>query len=278
MPILEIDDLRVHYVTPHGVARAVDGASFAIEAGQIVGLVGESGCGKTTLARAIPRVMPKSARVAGGRILFEGEDLLTVAERRMNAYRWKQIAFIRRHGEGDLDKTPNSDVFVIDARAGAEPRRLTMTTAEESGRMAWSPDGKSIAYLLGDELKYSAYDQNRLVVIPSAGGSPRTLTDALDRPVSSPEWSADGRSIAVVVVDDRAEYVASERVVFLWELARDLVGFLNFHEVRIPVVDVVYGKAGERVHQREPDGEVPGVAVQRAQQRAHRALQLQPAH
>ena len=88
----------------------------------------------------------------------------------------QQLAFIRRHGEGDVDKLPNRDVFVIDAKAGAQPRRLTTTSAEESGRLAWSPDGKSLAYLLGDELKWSAYDQAQLVVIPAAGGQPRPLT------------------------------------------------------------------------------------------------------
>ena len=118
-----------------------------------------------------------------------------------------QIAFVRRHGEGDIDKAPNKDLFVIDARAGAKERRLTTTTAEESGPPAWSPDGKSIAYLLGDEPKYSAYDQNRLAVIPAAGGTPRTLTDALDRPVRSPVWAADG-SIVFTLVDDRSEYLA----------------------------------------------------------------------
>ena len=51
---------------------------------------------------------------------------------------------------------PNADVFVIDARLGAEVRRLTTTTAEESGLLSWSPDGRSIAYQLGDEVKYSA--------------------------------------------------------------------------------------------------------------------------
>jgi peptide/nickel transport system ATP-binding protein len=103
VPILEIDDLHVHYVTAHGIARAVDGASFAVEAGQIVGLVGESGCGKTTLVRAIPRVMPKSARVVGGRILFEGEDLLSLPARRMKAHRWKEIAFIPQSAMNSLD-------------------------------------------------------------------------------------------------------------------------------------------------------------------------------
>ncbi len=117
-----------------------------------------------------------------------------------------QIAFIRRHGEGDVDKAPNHDLFVIDARAGARERRLTTTTADEQGRLSWSPDGHTIAYLLGDELKYSAYDQNRLAVIPATGGLSRVLTDALDRPVRAPLWTTDG-SILINVVDDRSEYV-----------------------------------------------------------------------
>ena len=117
-----------------------------------------------------------------------------------------QIAFIRRHGEGDVDKAPNHDLFVIEARAGAKERRLTTTTADEGGRLSWSPDGHTIAYLLGDELKYSAYDQNRLAVVPAAGGSSRILTDALDRPVRAPLWTSDG-SIVLTVVDDRSEYV-----------------------------------------------------------------------
>ncbi|HVL69432.1 MAG TPA: S9 family peptidase [Vicinamibacterales bacterium] len=120
----------------------------------------------------------------------------------------RQIAFIRRHGEGDVDRMPNHDLFVIDARAGAAPRRLTTTTAEEGGRPAWSPDGRLIAYLLGDEVKYSAYDQDKLTVIPAAGGQPRVLTEGLDRPVSSALWSGDSRSLFFTIVDDRAQHVA----------------------------------------------------------------------
>ncbi|CAN5554929.1 S9 family peptidase [soil metagenome] len=120
----------------------------------------------------------------------------------------RQVAFIRRHGEGDVDKVPNQDVFVVEARAGAEPRRLTHTTAHERGRPEWSPDGRTIAYLLGDEPAYSAYVQDRLAVVPAAGGEARTLTDALDRPVRSPLWSADSRSLLFGVVDDRSEHLA----------------------------------------------------------------------
>jgi dipeptidyl aminopeptidase/acylaminoacyl peptidase len=118
-----------------------------------------------------------------------------------------QIAFIRRHGEGDVDKAPNHDLFVVEARAGAQPRRLTTTTAQETGRPAWSPDGKQIAYLLGDELKYYAYDQSQLMVIPASGGEPRPLTRTLDRPVSSAFWSADGSTLTFTITDDRAQHV-----------------------------------------------------------------------
>ena len=103
---------------------------------------------------------------------------------------------------------PNQDIFVIDAKAGAQPKRLTTATADESGRPSWSPDGKSIAYLLGDEVKYSAYDQSKIAVMPAAGGPARLLGESLDRPISSVSWSPDGRTLSFVVVDDRAQYLA----------------------------------------------------------------------
>jgi dipeptidyl aminopeptidase/acylaminoacyl peptidase len=96
----------------------------------------------------------------------------------------------------------------MEACTCANPTRLTFTAAEELGRPEWSPDGKSIAYLMGDELKWSAYDQAQLMVITSEGGEPRALTLSLDRPVASPVWSRDGASLAFVVVDDRAQHVA----------------------------------------------------------------------
>ena len=120
----------------------------------------------------------------------------------------RRIAFVRRHGEKDVDKTPNRDLFVIDARPGAEPVRLTTTSADERGPVSWSPDGQSVAYQVGDEPKFSAYNLPRLALIPVAGGTPRLLTEALDRPISTPVWSADGRSLTFVVIDDRTERVA----------------------------------------------------------------------
>jgi dipeptidyl aminopeptidase/acylaminoacyl peptidase len=119
-----------------------------------------------------------------------------------------RIAFIRRHGEGDVDRAPNKDLFVITSCGCGVPVRLTTTTAEETGRPVWSPDGKTIAYLLGEELKWYAYDQPQLMVIPADGGEPRALTASLDRPVSSPVWLPDGEGLTFTVVDDRSQHVA----------------------------------------------------------------------
>jgi dipeptidyl aminopeptidase/acylaminoacyl peptidase len=131
-----------------------------------------------------------------------------------------KIAFVSKRGAGDLDRTENTDVFVIDARAGAEPRRLTTSPAADGGRPAWSPDGKQIAYVTGEELKYSAYTQSRLALIPAAGGQPRILAQSLDRPVRSPVWVPAGwtqigglaSDLMVLVADDRSQYLARVNV------------------------------------------------------------------
>ena len=119
-----------------------------------------------------------------------------------------QIAFVSKRGNGDLDRNDNTDVWVIDAKPGAQPRQVTTSPISDDGPLSWSPDGSQLAYTIGDELKFSAYTQNKLAVIPAGGGQPRILADTLDRPIRQPVWSKDGASIAFVVVDDRSQYPA----------------------------------------------------------------------
>jgi dipeptidyl aminopeptidase/acylaminoacyl peptidase len=108
----------------------------------------------------------------------------------------------------DPDRNDESAVFVVKARAGAEARQLTSHGGPDEGKPSWSPDGKWIAFLRGDETKYTAYNQNKLAVVPSTGGAARVLTEALDRRVYGPlVWSRDSTSLAFLVQDDRAKYV-----------------------------------------------------------------------
>lgn len=92
--ILEIKDLSIHFKSKAGTVRAVEGVNLWIEKGQILGIAGESGCGKSTTALSIPRLLPSNALPAKGQILFEGEDLLTKTEKEMQKYRWKQISVV----------------------------------------------------------------------------------------------------------------------------------------------------------------------------------------
>ncbi|RPJ80463.1 MAG: S9 family peptidase, partial [Acidobacteria bacterium] len=124
----------------------------------------------------------------------------------------KWIAFLSDR-TADPDRGNNTDVYVVEARAGAEPRRLTAFPGPDGGRPAWSPDGQWIAYLQGDEPRFSAYNLNRLAVVPAAGGEPRIVSSSLDRAiVGSISWSADGRSLTSVVQDDRITCLATAPV------------------------------------------------------------------
>jgi peptide/nickel transport system ATP-binding protein len=102
-PLLAVEDLSVHYRTRSGPVRAVDGAVLSVPPGSITGLVGESGCGKSTLARAIMGVLPDAASIAGGRLLFEGRDLVSLPERERKKLRWRRMSFVPQTAMSALD-------------------------------------------------------------------------------------------------------------------------------------------------------------------------------
>jgi peptide/nickel transport system ATP-binding protein len=94
-PLLAVRDLRTHFFNLDGVTRAVDGVSFDVMPGETVGIVGESGCGKSVTALSILRLLPlRLGRTIGGSITFEGEDLLKLDEARMRDIRGNRIAMI----------------------------------------------------------------------------------------------------------------------------------------------------------------------------------------
>lgn len=125
----------------------------------------------------------------------------------------KSIAFVsKRHRDADRDN--NWDVYVMDAVPGAAPPRQLTTFEGPDGdpdtdsRPAWSPDGRSIAYLEGGLPKLIYYAVQKLAVVPAAGGARRLLTAALDRNVGKPVWSADGSALYFLLEDDRAVALA----------------------------------------------------------------------
>jgi dipeptidyl aminopeptidase/acylaminoacyl peptidase len=119
----------------------------------------------------------------------------------------KRIAYVSNH-EKDPDQSPNDEIYVIDAQAGAAPRKVIGSYSGSGQRLSWSPDGKLIAYVVGDDAKYNAYSMNHLAVVSVADGTSRVLTGKFDRGVSSPKFAADGAAIEFLVPDDRSQYLA----------------------------------------------------------------------
>ena len=129
-PILELDKLSTHYVTARGtrVVKAVDEVSLSMRAGETLGVVGESGSGKTTLALSIMRLLPTAARIVGGGLRFDGEDLLAKSPTEMRHIRGKRIAMILQDPMASLNP-----LFTVGDQV-AEPVRVHEHTGRRTAR------------------------------------------------------------------------------------------------------------------------------------------------
>ncbi len=132
MALLDVNDLKTHFFTREGVVRAVDGVSFELEKGQTLGLVGESGCGKSVTALSIMGLIPKPpARIVNGSVLFEGRDLTTLKDRQLEDIRGKEIAMIFQDPMTSLNPTLKISMQITEVL-----RRHEETSKEEARKRA----------------------------------------------------------------------------------------------------------------------------------------------
>ena len=115
MKILEVQNLVMYYQTMKGYVRAVDNVSFDVEKGEAMGLVGESGCGKTTIGMSILQLLPENAQVQSGKILFKNEDLLQYSKAEMRAVRWKGVSMIFQAAMNALNPVYRIEDQIIEA-------------------------------------------------------------------------------------------------------------------------------------------------------------------
>ncbi|MFH1060216.1 MAG: ABC transporter ATP-binding protein [Pseudomonadota bacterium] len=94
MPLLDVQNLSIGYQTAKGMLQAVEDVSFCVDAGQSLGLVGESGCGKTTIGMALMGLLPRNGSITAGQVLLDGVDMRSLSEDERRAMRWRDIAMI----------------------------------------------------------------------------------------------------------------------------------------------------------------------------------------
>ena len=114
-PLLEVGDLAIKYHTRDGILTAIRDVSFEVNPGEIVGVVGESGCGKSTVATTVMRLLPPNGEIAAGRMLFEGRDLVQLNEEEMRKLRGKEISMIFQDPMTSLNPFFSVETQMLDA-------------------------------------------------------------------------------------------------------------------------------------------------------------------
>ncbi len=131
--VLDVRELRVTYRTREGEVRAVDGVSFRLGRGETLGLLGESGSGKTTVAKALLKLLPPNGRIAGGAIAFDRQDLVPLTETEMRQVRWRKISMIFQSSMNALDPVYRIGQQIVEAIRLHEPvsRRAARARARD---------------------------------------------------------------------------------------------------------------------------------------------------
>ena len=113
--LLQIKDLKINFYTYRGIVKALDGINLTIQRRESMGLVGETGCGKSVTARSIMRLIDAPGRIEGGQILLNGIDLLTVSDKEMRSIRGRRISFIFQEPKKALDPTATVGSQLLEA-------------------------------------------------------------------------------------------------------------------------------------------------------------------
>ena len=186
VPILSIDNLHTHFFTRDGVVRAVESLSLTVQPGEVLGIVGESGCGKSVTALSVMRLIPpKTGRIVQGSVRFEGRDLASLSEAQMRSIRGNQIAMVFQEPMTSLNPVHSIGAQIAEAvriHQGLS-RAASMTRAVEMLNLVRIPDAARRVHDYPHE--FSGGMRQRVMIAMALSCNPKLLiadepTTALD--------------------------------------------------------------------------------------------------
>lgn len=176
--LLQVQELKLQFDTPRGALRAIEGVSFEVAPGECVGIVGESGCGKSMTARAVMGLVPEPGKIKGGRVLFEGHDLLALSPREWRKVRGRKVALVFQEAKRALDPTATVGSQIVEAIQLA--RNVSRGTAEEEAQQALGlvglPDAQRVMQSYANELS-GGMAQRVMIAIAIVGGAKLIIAD-----------------------------------------------------------------------------------------------------
>ncbi len=183
-PLLDVRHLSTHFVTDEGVFRAVEDLSFQLRRGEFLGLVGESGCGKTTAMLSVLRLLPAAGRIVSGEVRLEGQDILALEAAEMRRVRWRKMSIIFQGAMNALNPVRNVGDQIAEALVTHE---MAPTYRQAAGRVGELLDLVGIDADRADQYphQYSGGMRQRAMIAMALACSPQVViadepTTALD--------------------------------------------------------------------------------------------------
>jgi peptide/nickel transport system ATP-binding protein len=218
MKVLEIENLSTHYLLGKETVYAVDDVSFCIDAGETFGLAGESGCGKTTVAKSIMHILPDNGLIVGGKIWLDGQEIVALSENEAKKFRWRKASMVFQYAMSAFN--PVLRVGDQIAEVLQEKERCTKDAAYERVKKLFEVVGLERSRIRDYPHEFSGGMQQRAIIAQALACNPKLII--ADEPVTALDVVIQGKildllkklkqtlSLAVLLITHDLSVIAEE--------------------------------------------------------------------
>jgi len=189
MKVLEIENLSTYYRLGRDTVYAVDGVSFVIDAGKTFGLAGESGCGKTTVAKSIMRILPENGLIAGGKIWLDGQEIVNLSEQEAKKIRWRKVSMVFQYAMNAFNPVLRIGDQIVEVLRQKEG--YTKEKALEKAKSLFEEVGLEASLLRNYPHEFSGGMRQRAIIAQALACDPKLMI--ADEPVTALDVIVQGK-------------------------------------------------------------------------------------